>query len=63
MHVAAERGHADVLLFLIRLGNEANVDVVDRTDNCGRSALHEEVQKQLLKNQCHFRFKGVVVVF
>ena len=40
LHVAAEGGHADVLVFLIRLGNDANVDIIDHTDVSGRSALH-----------------------
>lgn len=40
LHNAAEGGHADVIVFLIRLGNEANVDIIDQIDQVGRSPLH-----------------------
>ena len=40
LHVAAAQGHADILLYLIRLGNTENRETVDQVDNFGRSALH-----------------------
>ena len=40
LHIAAEHGHADVVLYLIRLGSEENVEIIDNLDNYGRRNGH-----------------------
>ena len=40
LHIAAEHGHADVVLYLIRLGSEENVEIIDNLDNYGRRNRH-----------------------